>query len=574
MKITLISLVLLVSCTAPFIERTPAQSSGRWPQWSGDIHNNHNLTPISPEIGRQNVRNLKTLWTFPTTTSVVSTPTSVDGTIYFTDISRIGVGGLFTGGSLFAVNAATGEKIWSKKVESYTKHYLRDFSRSSPAISGDRLFIGDSINNLKFIARSLVSYSGLPGSSVIAVDRHTGKLLWKTNVESHFASRITMSPIVYQGKVIVGVSSMESEIPAVRGILYKCCTFKGSVVALDEKTGKILWKTHTIDPKLSDVSGAPVWGSSPPIDKKRNRLYIGTGNNYHNSAKLLACLKKNPDLKACAAQTDSAENRFDSIVSMDLNTGKIIWTKKTVLHDAWNIGCGSPFNSSIPGRNVRVCPAPEGKDADFAQAPMFIPAEKNELGMDVLAIGQKNGMFWVLEAESGKTIWSKQVGPGGKLGGHQWGSATDGKRIYFQTTNMEHTPVTMQAGLFRGTTIRGGYWGALDLKTGNVLWETPDPSTKYPLTGEGIFHVIYGTNLGRGYFASAMGPLTYYNELLFVGSLSGEMLALDARNGKVLWSYMAKGSVVGAPSIVNDVLYWGTGYHMGVEDNKVYAIGL
>ena len=106
------------------------------------------------------------------------------------------------------------------------------------------------------------------------------------------------------------------------------------------------------------------------------------------------------------------------------------------------------------------------------------------------------------------------------------------------------------------------------------LIQTPVPSLKYPLKGEGINHFLYGMNLGRGYFASAMGALTYYNELIFAGAVSGEMLAMDAHTGKILWTYNAKGSVVGAPAIVNDTVYWGTGYHMGHEGNTVYAFGL
>jgi polyvinyl alcohol dehydrogenase (cytochrome) len=588
MKKNLIPLVLIVlSCTSistvPSAERSPARVGQDWPQWSGDIHNNHNLTTENPLLNRTNVKNLKVKWSTDSGSSVVSTPTFKKEVLYFNEISKIGVGGLFKGGNLHAVNAQDGKEIWSHKVQDYTGHSIRDFSRSSPAISGDMLFIGDSVNNLKFIAHSTIGFKGLPGSTMMGINRLTGKLLWKTEVETHFASRITMSPIVIGDKVIVGVSSMESEIPAVKGPFYKCCNFRGSVVALSATSGKILWKTRTIDDSLTDFSGAPVWGSSPPVDEKRNRIYVGSGNNYHNPKELIVCyqevmkkenLPSSEAIKKCAKEKDSPKNRFDSIIALDITSGKIIWTKKTSIQDAWNVGCGSPFNHKFPIRTERICPNPEGLDSDFAQAPMFIPAEKNELGFDILAVGQKNGVFWVIEAESGKTVWTRQVGPGGKLGGHQWGSATDGKKIYYQTTNLEHKLVKLDAGYSKGKAVNGGFWGAVDIKTGSDVWQTPDPSSEFPLKGEGINHIIYGKNLGRGFFASAMGPLTFYNQMLFVGSVSGEMLALDSSDGKILWSFMAKGSVVGAPSVVNDTLYWGTGYHMGLEGNKVYAFGL
>lgn len=562
--------------------RDPASSVNEWPQWSGDRRNHHNLTPERPLIDRTNVKDLRQSWSFKTPNSVVATPTYKDGVLYFTDVAKTSIGGLFSGGRLFAVDASSGRKLWSEEVKKYTQSELRNFSRSSPALSGNSLVIGDSINNLKFIAQSLVSYRGLPGSSVIAIDRRTGTMLWKTVVEAHFASRITMSPVIFENKVFVGVSSQESEIQAILGDSYKCCTFRGSMVALDLATGRILWKRTMIDRDIAEVAGAPVWGSSPPIDVRRRRIYVGTGNNYNASLAMKKCyalerldatVSVNQAVRKCAALHDSAGNRFDALVALDLDSGDIVWSKKTMVYDAWNVGCGSII-SPLARRSEKACPKPEGMDADFAQAPMLLTIELEGTPTDILVAGQKNGMFWAVRADTGETIWHAQVGPGGKLGGHQWGSATDGKTIFFQTTNMEHQPITLTAGTQKGKIIHGGFWGALDAKTGKLLWQTPDPATKFPLKGEGLFHILYGVNLGRGFFAAPMGALTYYNKLIFAGSLSGTMVALDATDGRILWSQQNKGSVVSAPSIVNDTLYWGVGYHMGFAGNEVLALGL
>ncbi len=569
MKIILIMLSVLPVLTL---------AGDQWTQWSGDQRNHHNMTPTRPLISKENVANLKPVWISKVETSVVDTPTVEGGKIYFTDIAKIGVSGLFSGGHLYAAEAASGKILWREDVKNYTKVGVRNFSRNSPAISGDLLVLGDSLNNLKFIVRELTSLRTIPGTSVMAVNRHTGKLVWKTKVEDHFASRITMSPIIFDGKVLVGVSSIESEIPAVRGQLYKCCNFKGSFVALDLATGKILWKTPMISGDAIANSGAPVWGNSPPIDVKRNRVYVGSGNNYHVPKALQDCYmkgmlkdqtKEDEILKDCTSRFDSDENRFDSMVALDLTTGKIVWSLKTNIYDAWNVGCGSKF-TSIPRRNERICPKPEGVDGDFAQAPMLISTTEG----DILVAGKKDGAILAVRAEDGKLLWKKQIGPGGKLGGHQWGSATDGKTIFFQTTNLEHHEITLEAGVEKGKVIRGGFWGALDALTGELKWQTADPATKYPLLGEGLNHVIYGRNLGRGYFAAPMGPLTYYNGLIFAGSLSGLMVAMDANDGKILWSHQAKGSVVTAPSVVNDQLFWGSGYHMGFQDDKLYSFGL
>ncbi len=554
-------------------------NASSWPQWSGDLLNHHNLTPERPLLSRNNVSQLKPVWKASVRTSVIATPTVTDGKVYFTDIAKIGAEGLFDGGRLYAADATTGKVLWKTDVGTYTGAGIRNFSRSSPAIDGDLLVIGDSLNNMKFLVRMLTNRTKIPGTALIAVNRHNGKLVWKTIIEDHFASRITMSPVIYEGKVFVGVSSIESEIPGVRGESYKCCGFKGSFVAVDLKSGKLLWKTPMISGTGSDNSGAPVWGSSPPIDVKRKRIYIGTGNNYHVTKAFRTCYKKGMTsspgqeelvVRICAEKYDSPENRFDSLVALDMNSGKIIWTRKTNIYDSWNVGCGSKF-SQLPRRNEKICPKPEGADGDFAQAPMLITNTKGE---DILVAGQKNGMFWAVRAEDGEVLWKKQVGPGGKLGGHQWGSATDGKLVYYQTTNLEHKEIVLEAGLEKGRKIYGGLWGAIVLETGEIVWETADPDTSYPLKGEGINHWIYGMNLGRGFFAAPMGPLTYYNEMIFAGSFSGLMVALDAHNGKVLWTHRAKGSVVGAPSIVNDQLFWGSGYHLGVQDNTLWSFGL
>lgn len=569
MKITVVALFLSLSALA----------FGDWPQWSGDLLNHHNLTPERPLISRENVSALRPRWITPVKNSVITTPTVKDGMVYLTENALIGPEGFVGGGSLYAVHAQSGKVLWKNGIGKYTKSSIRDFSRSSPAISGDLLVLGDSLNNMKFLVKMLVRNETIPGTSMMAVNRHTGKLIWKTVVEDHFASRITMSPVIYEGKVFIGVSSIESEIPSVRGTSYPCCTFRGSFVALDLRTGKILWKTKTIPESLKEFSGAPVWGNSPPVDVKRGRIYIGTGNNYSNTSAFRACYKKGMESKpptdeavvrACAEKHDSPENRFDSLIALDMRTGKIIWTLKTNIYDAWNVGCGSKF-TELPRRNPKICPVPEGADGDFAQAPMLITTDD---GTDLLVAGQKNGMFWAVRAEDGKVLWKKQVGPGGKLGGHQWGSATDGKLVYFQTTNLEHNEIKLEAGPEKGKVIRGGYWGALVARTGELVWQTADPATAHPLNGEGINHWIYGLNLGKGYFAAPMGPLTYYNGLIFAGSLSGLMVALDTRDGKILWRQETKGSVVSAPSIVNDQLFWGSGYHLGFQDNKLYSFEL
>ena len=124
---------------------------------------------------------------------------------------------------------------------------------------------------------------------VYAVDAQTGALIWKVRADEHAFARITGAPTFSNDRLIVSVSSFE-EGPAARPN-YPCCTFRGSVLALDAVTGKKLWHTYMIaeEPKVvgKNATGTPLWKpagvavwSSPTIDAAKNTVYVGTGNSY------------------------------------------------------------------------------------------------------------------------------------------------------------------------------------------------------------------------------------------------------------------------------------------------------
>ena len=103
-------------------------------------------------------------------------------------------------------------------------------------------------------------------------------------------------------------------------------------------------------------------------------------------------------------------------------------------------------------------------------------------------------------------MWATTVGPGGDLGGMEFGSATDGERIYAQLTNFGHTPFQLTAGAHAGETTDGGIWAALDAATGKLVWQLPDvsnPSSTRPKTGL-LIHPYWGSGLGPGFFAADM----------------------------------------------------------------------
>jgi polyvinyl alcohol dehydrogenase (cytochrome) len=92
--------------------------------------------------------------------------------------------------------------------------------------------------------------------------------------------------VVDGNTVYVGVSSFE-EAKAALSPGYQCCTFRGSVVALNANTGRILWKTYTVPTGYG--SGA-VWGSTPAVDHKRGSLFVTTDKNYSAPQKVLDCV--------------------------------------------------------------------------------------------------------------------------------------------------------------------------------------------------------------------------------------------------------------------------------------------
>jgi len=474
--------------------------------------NNSRSQRTEEEIDSVNVSSLVAKWVFTTGSDVSATPTVAGNAVYFPDWA----------GNLYAVRAHTGELLWSHQISEYNGR-PGSISRVSPAIYHDELIIGDNVS----------SAAPHNGAHVMAVDRHSGTLRWITQVDAHPAAIITGSPVFSGTTVYVGVSSNEESLAA--NPAYPCCTFRGSMVALDATTGAILWKTFVVPENgglTNGYSGNAIW-SPPAINPKRGSLFIGTGNNYTVPPDVEQCqqqaISNGTNDTDCTAPNDF----FETVLAMDLTTGAIKWARRLSGYDAWNVAC------VVPPARVN-CPSPSGPDFDF-------PGSGPNLVGNILGIGQKSGIFWALNPANGDIVWSTVVGPGGLSGGIQWGSATDGTRFYVQITNSSHAPYTLANG---GPTITWGSWAALDVQTGRIIWQTADPT---PGTVD-------------------PGAVSVANGVMFAGSFSGAMYALEASTGALLFSFASGGSVIDAPSIVNGTVFWGSGYRRGgTGNNKVYA---
>ena len=514
---TAMTLVLLPA--APAL----AGASGLWLTAGQDAVNSR-WQPAETKIGTGNAGTLAPRWTFTTGGDVSATP-AVDGSaVYVPDWA----------GNLFAVDKKTGTQIWSRKISEYTG-VADDVSRTTPAVSGNTLYLGDQGGRL------------FAGARVMAVDRKTGNPLWSTVVESHFSAIVTQSPVVSAdgSTVYVGVASFEEALSAfIPG--YVCCTFRGSMLALDATTGAIKWKTYVIPP---GYSGGAIWGSTPVIDAKRNSLYIGTGNNYSVPADVVDCVVAAGDDPAAVQACNSPANHFDSIVAFDLATGAIKWSRFALPFDAWNVNC-------IPGfGDPDNCPVPTGPDYDFGQGPTLFEAGAKAQKRDLLGIGQKSGQYWALDPDTGTIAWVTQVGPGGITGGLQWGSATDGTRIYVADSNSLHKPWTLVSnGEATGPTITWGLWSALDPATGKILWQTANP------TGDTTQGAVSGAN--GVVFGCSSDP-------------AGHMFALNAASGAILRDFVSGGACQAGAAISGGTVYWGSGYQAAIgltPNNKLFAL--
>jgi polyvinyl alcohol dehydrogenase (cytochrome) len=472
------------------------------PGWPAAGHDTGDTRDAASEttLGPGNVSQLGPRWTLSTGGDIAATPTVSNGVVYVPDLA----------GNLWAVNAASGAVIWRKQVSGYTGIPL-DASRTSPAVDGSEIVIGDGFLTSKVAAPH--------GAYLMGIDAATGALLWKTQVDTTPYSIVTGSPVIDQGVVYAGISSDEETVPDITH------TFRGSVVALSAQTGQLLWQTYTAPP---GYTGNAVWGSTPVVDRATGLLYVATGNNYTVPAGVCAT----PGHIGCTPP--AASDYSDSVLGLKLTTGAIAWAQGTINADVW------------------TTLTPLGPDDDFGSGPNLFTADVGGSPTSLLGIGQKSGVYWTLDPATGAVVWKTQVGPGGLDGGIEWGSATDGRRVYVAIADFPNPqPYTITSASGQRSTITGGSWSALDAGTGTILWQTADPQ-----------------------HAADLGFVSTANGVVYAGSdapTGTNMYALDATTGTIDWAFPSGGSVIGGAAIVNGSVYWGSGYYVGGDNNKLYA---
>ena len=504
-----------------------AGQGSEWNSAGGDRQNTRSQ-PSEHALGTSNVGQLGVKWALTTAGDVSATPAVDTDTVYVPDWA----------GYLYAVNRSDGQIKWKVYLPTVTG-IARDKARATPALGGGLVVVGTQ-------GSILTGPGGGPGAKVLAFNRATGALVWSTQADSHPAAIITQSATIYGGQVFVGVASQEEALAAFAPGYQ--LSFRGSFMALDLYTGVVRWKT-VLAPQ--GYTGNAVWGSSPAVDASRGSVYIATGNNYSVPPAVLACIAAAGDNAAAQNACIAPDDHFDSVLSLDIKTGAIRWATKAIPYDAWTVQCffGGGDN----------CPSPAGPDYDFGQAPaLFKVRTANGPAVDRLGVGQKSGQYWSLDPDTGAVVWVTRAGPGGTTGGLQWGSASDGQRVYTADSNSNFVPWTPMGAA--APTIRGA-WSGIDAVTGALLWQTVDP---YDPAG-----------IGGG----PSGPVTTANGVVYACSLdaTGHMYALNAATGAVLWSYASGGSCLSGAAIADGTLYWGSGYSnfgFGTPNSKLFAFTL
>jgi polyvinyl alcohol dehydrogenase (cytochrome) len=481
-------------------------SATDWPSFGADAGNTANNPQTT--INRGNIGNLHLQWTYTTGGDVSARAALAGGVLYFPD----------WGGNISAVNAQNGQQVWSHALSDYGLP-ANTHSRTTPAVAGNVIYVGTQ-----------------EGAWLLAIRASNGALIWKTQLETQdpFAM-ITTSPAVSGGVVYTGIASNQEAMAAfLPGFV--CCNARGSAVAVNTNNGSIRWKTYMVPP---GYSGGSVWGSSPVVVEDTRTVYVSTGNNYSHpvDAAYLNCRAAGGSEAACL----SPDDHVDSVVALNMSNGKIKWAKREVGwgqpfvtdgSDDWNVACFIP-----PFTN---CPSDAGPDYDFGSAPNRITyLDSRGKKKTIIGAGQKSGIYYAFDPDTGAELWRTQVGPGSTLGGIEWGSASDGVRIYVAIVNFFGLP---HAGGF------GGSISALDPATGAILWQVPDPNGSLNL-----------------------GPVSVSNGIVYASSMSGTpgaptMFALDASNGSLVWSFAPGVSVNAGATIADGYVYWGSGYnHLGIE---------
>jgi len=476
--------------------------------WGVTLENTRLLSARQARLSPDNLSRLKLKWAFafPDVSSAIAQ-------------SLVAGRGLFVGsedGTVYALDAQNGCVHWTYKARAQIQ-------------GGVVLNPGRGRTPMLFFADR--------AAHVYAVQARTGELLWDNRVDEHPTATIMGTPALFRDRLFVPVMSMEENAG---GANYPCCTFRGSLVAVEASTGKTIWKRYTIpSPAIEHSknalgiaqygpSGAGLW-SAPTIDQRRGLIYFATGNGY----------------------SEPGDENSDAIFALDLRSGEVKWRTQTFTADNWNswdYWCRlDPKLNSSPG-----CPSLKkpGPDIDFTTSPVLV---RNKHPGDILVAGRKDGTTFGLNPDTGMIAWATRTSSNQDFnaGSLNFGLMSEQGRIFVPSAGTTFP----SAGALTPTEDDGLL--ALDAFTGKRLWfsKTQDDCDRAkPCTG------------------ITFAPIGFPG-VVFAGDTNGYVRAYEASTGRVLWRFdtarefttlngeKAKGGAISRNSIMigNGMVYVGSG---------------
>jgi len=393
-----------------------AIGAAQWNGWGQDLDNSRYQS--EPAMRAIDVTKLAVKWAYGIGgNATFGQPAVVDGRIFVTS----------SAGRVYSLDARTGCNYWSFDAAAAirTGVSIGELSRPPKAIRSK--WVKAKLANLDVLKGPSAAFFGDDGGNVYALDAQKGTLLWRVQVDTHPLARITATPTAYQNRLYVAVSSGEEAKAASPD--YPCCTFRGSVVALDMATGHVLWKTYTItdaaQPTGTNAAGLQGFGpagaaisTAPTVDTKRNAVYVGTGNSFGGARARMA----------------------DAVVALDLIDGSVRWIEQ---------------------------PQPQGnaETAGFSGA-LILRTLPN--GTPIVLAAQDSGIVSGLDPDrAGEIRWQTKSDDAGVAGG-ELNAAADHRSLYVASAP--------------------GDLAALDIKTGARRWHMPVPSPACAWTDHSCSH--------------------------------------------------------------------------------------
>ena len=471
----------------------PVTSQADWPTYNGQLSGNRFST--LDQIDKGNVARLAPRWVFtlPDASRLEVTPVVVDGIMYVTAANEC-----------YALDAGNGRRIWGYR-RPRTKGLAGDAAggiNRGVAVAGGRVFMVTD------------------HAHIIALNRHTGALLWDTEMADWRQNYGATSAPLAVGRLVFSGTSGGDE------------GNRGFVAAFDQETGKEAWRFWTV-PKRGEP-GSETWRGKDidhpcasawltgTYDPDLDTLYWPTGN---------PC----PDYDGRERLGDNLYS--DSILALEARTGRLRWHFQYTPHDVW--------------------------DWDAEQPPVLVDADWQGQRRRLLLHANRNGFFYVFDRGQGqlllakafvkKLTWAREIGPDGRPilvpdqepnpEGRKVCPAVEGATNWFSTsfnpaTGLYYVQALEKCTIYAQSAPRQwqagqSYYGgttkdapdepgqkvlrAIDIKTGQVAWELPQAGTAQ----------------------SWGGTLATSSGLVFFGEDGGALMAVDASTGRPLWHFQA-----------------------------------